>query len=46
MIKALLDRKPGTVGGKLGSNTDRGYADAEPMHGLVTVDITKTSAQL
>ena len=45
MIKAFLDQKPGTVGSKLGSNTDRGYVDAEPLHGLETSDFKKTSAQ-
>lgn len=45
MTKAFLDQKPGTVGRKLGSNTDRGYADVEHMHGLETCDVTNTSAQ-
>ena len=44
LIKAFLDQKQGIEGRKLGSNMDRGYADAEPKHGLESNDVTKTSA--
>jgi len=39
-----LDQKPGIARSKLGSNTDRGYADAEPMHGLESSYVTNTNA--
>ena len=44
LIKTFLDQRPGNEGGKLGSNTDRRYAEAEATHGLESSDVTKTSA--